>query len=71
MNRTFIIPILNKIPYELYFERKPNISHFHIFGCKCYVYNNGKDNLDKFEPKSNEPWFIRYSSSKKAFRVFN
>ncbi|RDX60572.1 hypothetical protein CR513_61274, partial [Mucuna pruriens] len=22
---------------------KLNISHFHIFGCKCFVLNNGKD----------------------------
>ena len=60
MNRAFIRPISNKTLYELYFGRKPNISHFHIFGCKCYVHNNDKDNLDKFDPKSNETWFIRY-----------
>ena len=54
MNRALIRPILNKTPYELYFRRKPNISHFHIFGCKCYVHNNDKDNLDKFDPKSDE-----------------
>ena len=51
--------------------RKVNISHFHIFGCKCYVYNNGKENLDKFDPKFDEAWFIGYSSSSKAFCVFS
>ena len=71
MNRALIRPILNKMPYELYFGRKPNISHLHIFGCKCYVHNNGKDNLDKFHPKSNEEWFLGYSSSSKAFHVYN
>ena len=35
MNRALIKPILNKTSYELYFGRKPNISHFHVFGCKC------------------------------------
>ena len=35
------------------------------------MHNNGKDNLDKFDSKSNEALFIRYSSSSKAFRVCN
>ena len=71
MNRALIRPILNKNPYKLNFERKPHISHFHIFGCEWYVHNNGKDNKDKFDPKFREAWFIGYSSSNKAFWVFN
>ena len=67
MNRALIKLILNKTPYELYFERKPNIFHFYIFGCKSYVHNNDKYNLDKFD----EAWFIGYSLSSKAFCVFN
>ena len=70
MNRTLIRPILNKTPYELYFGRKPNISHFHIFGCKCYVHNNGKDNFDKFDSKSDKALFNRYFAFRKAFHVF-
>ena len=45
INRVMIRPILNKTPYELWKERKPNISFFHSFGCKYYVLNNDKDNL--------------------------
>ena len=71
MNRALIGPILNKARYELYFGRKPNISHFHIFGCKCYAHNNDKDNLDKFDSKFNEALFIGQSSSSKAFHVYN
>ena len=71
MNRTLIRPILNKTHYELHFGRKLNISYFHIFGCKCFGHNNHKDNLDKFNSKSNEALFIGYSSSSKAFQVFN
>ena len=66
MNKALIRPILNKTPYDLYFGRRPNISHHHIFRCKCFVHNNGKDNLDKFDPKSDEAWFLGYSSSSKA-----
>ena len=71
MNRTLIRSILNKTPYDIYSGRKPKISHFHIFGCKCNVHNNGKDNLDKFDSKSNEALFIGYFSSSKTFHVFN
>ena len=71
MNRALIKLILNKTLYDLYFGRKSNISHFHIFGSKYYVHNNGKDNLDKFDSKSDETLFIRYSSSSKASHVFN
>ena len=71
VNRALIRLVLNKTPYELYFGRKPNILHFHILGCQCYVDNNGKENLDKFDFKSNEVLFIMYSSSSKAFHVFN
>ena len=48
-----IIPIVNKTPYELFTDRKPNIMHLRIFGCKCSVHNNGKDALRKFDPWSN------------------
>ena len=65
-----IKPILNKTPYELGKGRKPNIGFFYIFWCKCYVLNNGKDNLCKFNSKSDETIFMGYSTSK-AFCVFN
>src|ERR1044072_8308269 len=54
-------PILKKTPYEIYKGRKPNISHLHVFGCKCFVHNNGKDNLGKFDAKSDEGIFLGYS----------
>ena len=71
MNRALIRPILKKTPYEIYKGRKPNISHFHIFGCKCFVLNNGKDNLGKFDAKSDEGIFLGYSLHSKAYRVYN
>jgi hypothetical protein len=70
-NRVNIRPILKKTPYELFKGRKPNISFFHIFGCKCFVLNNDKDNLGKFDEKSDEGIFLGYSLSSKAFRIFN
>ena len=71
LNRVLIRPTLNKTPYEILKGRKPNISHLHVFGCKCFVLNNGKENLGKFDSKADKGIFLGYSQSSKAYRVFN
>ena len=63
--------IINKTSYEIWNERKPNIYCFDVFGCKYFVLNNEKDNLRKFDTKSDEAIFLSYSTSSKAYRVFN
>lgn len=70
-NRIIIRPILRKTPYELFKGRKPNISYFHIFGWKCFILNNDKDNLGKFDEKSDEGIFLGYSLTSKAYRIYN
>ena len=71
LNRVFIRPILKKTPYELWKGKRPNISYFHPFGTKCYILNNRKDQLVKFDVRSNEDVFLGYSSTSKGYRVFN
>ena len=71
INRSMLLPILDKTPYELIKGIPPNISHLRTFGCKCFVHNNGKDNLGKFDPRSDEAIFLGYSSSSKAYKVLN
>ena len=71
LNRVSIRPILKKTPYELYKDRKPNISYFRALGYKCFVLNNGKEPLRKFHPKSDECVFLGYSNSSKAYRIYN
>jgi len=71
LNRVFIRPILKKTPYELFRGRKPNMSHLKVFGCKCFILNNGKDNLGKFDSKSDEGIFLGYSQHGHAYRVHN
>jgi len=56
---------------SFYKGRKPNIIHFKVFGCKCFVLNNGKDNLGKFDTKADEDIFLDYSSHSHAYRVYN
>ena len=51
--------------------QKPNLCYFRVFGCKCFIHNNGKDNLEKFYAKSDEGIFLGYSTTSKAYRIFN
>ena len=68
MNRVLIRPMLKKTPYELLNGRKPNIGHLKFFGCKCYILNNGKDSLGKFDAKSDKGIFLGYFLSSYAYR---
>ena len=56
--------------YELWNNRKPKISYLRVFGCKCFILNT-KDNLGKFDFKADEGIFLGYSTSSKAYRIFN
>nr|GEY96115.1 putative ribonuclease H-like domain-containing protein [Tanacetum cinerariifolium] len=60
----------NKTPYELFNGRTPAIGFLKPFGCHVMIFNT-LDNLGKFETKGDEGYFIGYSMSSKAFRVFN
>ena len=71
LNHILIRSILKKIPYKLGKERKPNINYFHIFGCRCFILNNGKNNLEKFNARLDEDIFLGYATSNKTYRVFN
>ncbi|KAJ9546343.1 hypothetical protein OSB04_018886 [Centaurea solstitialis] len=69
-NRSMIVKRFRRTPYELFRNRKPSIEHLHIFGCVYYILNN-KDNLGKFDSKSDDGIFLGYSSISKTYRVFN
>ena len=50
--------------------RKPNIKYFRTFGNECYILRDG-ENLGKFDAKSNLGIFLGYSTSNKAYKVYN
>ncbi|KAK9180632.1 hypothetical protein WN944_023765 [Citrus x changshan-huyou] len=70
LNRVLIRPQLNKTPYELWKDRKSNIGYFKVFGCKCFILKT-KDNVSKFDSKSDVGIFLEYSNTSKAYRVYN
>lgn len=69
-NRIFTRPILKKTPSELWKGRQPTLSYFHPFGCSHYILNI-KDNLGKFDSKSDKGIFLGYSFRSKAYIVYN
>jgi hypothetical protein len=46
------------------------LSHFHGFGCKCFIFKKGKK-LDKFEARSVDDIFFGYAYHSRAYRVLN
>ena len=71
LNRTMVRPILNKTLYELLKGKKPNISYFKSFRVKYFFHNNNKENLDKFDSKSELGYFLRYSDNSRSYRIFH
>ncbi|KAL8121277.1 hypothetical protein AgCh_018136 [Apium graveolens] len=70
LNRVLIRPILLKTPYELLKKMTPNISYFRVFGSKCFILDT-QNNRGKFDAKSTEGIFLGYSTTSKAYRVYN
>ena len=69
-NRLFLQKFLGKTPYELLNGKKPDVSFFRVFGCKCYIYKK-RQHLGKFQRCCDIGFLVGYSSKSKAYRVFN
>nr|GEU43034.1 retrovirus-related Pol polyprotein from transposon TNT 1-94 [Tanacetum cinerariifolium] len=69
-NRSIIVKMHDKTPYEIFIERIPDISYFYMFGCPMFIHNH-KDHLGKFDAKADDGYFLGYLFVSKAFRVFN
>jgi hypothetical protein len=69
-NRLYYHEFLEKTTYEILNDRKPNIVYFWVFGCKCYILKKGT-RLSKFEKKCDEGFLLGYSTTSKAYRVWN
>ncbi|GJT89210.1 retrovirus-related pol polyprotein from transposon TNT 1-94 [Tanacetum coccineum] len=52
-NRSIIVKRHDKTPYEIFRERIPDISYFHMFGCHVFIHNY-KDHLRKFDAKADD-----------------
>ncbi|GKD17026.1 retrovirus-related pol polyprotein from transposon TNT 1-94, partial [Tanacetum coccineum] len=69
-SRSLINKRFNKTSYELINNRKPDISFLHVFGALCYPKNDRED-IGKLGAKGDVGFFIDYSSTSCAYRVYN
>jgi hypothetical protein len=49
---------------------RPMVKYFRTFGSKCYILRD-RENLGKFDTKSDEGIFLGYATNSRAYRVFN
>lgn len=63
-------PNSSKTHYELRTGRTTSVSHFRVFGSKCYI-KCDDENLGKFDARSNEGYFVGYCSRSKAYKCYN
>ena len=70
VNRVYFIPCTKKTPYELWKGRKTNMKYFRIFGSTCFILKD-RENVGKFDSRSDEGIFFGYSSTSKAYWVYN
>jgi hypothetical protein len=68
-NRIFLCSILHLTPFEIHFGRKPFVSHFRPFRCKCFVLKRG--NVDKFESRSFDGILLGHTPHNRSYRVYN
>ena len=70
VNKVYFRPGTKKTPYELWKGRKPNVKYFRIFGSAYFILND-RENVRKFDSRSDEGIFLGYSSTSKAYQVYN
>nr|GEU71244.1 integrase, catalytic region, zinc finger, CCHC-type, peptidase aspartic, catalytic [Tanacetum cinerariifolium] len=59
-----------KTPYEILYNKLPDLSFLHVFGALCYPTNDSK-NLGKLQPKADIGIFIGYAPTKRAFQIYS
>ena len=70
VNQVYFKPGTKKTPYELRKGRKPNVKYFKIFRSTCFILKD-KENVRKFDSRSGEGIFLGYTSTSKAYQVYN
>ena len=58
--------VLNMTPYEAWFNRKPTVNHFKVFGCVAYSHIP-KENREKLDEKGEKCIFVGYSDQSKGY----
>ena len=69
-NRSPTVSVDNMTRYECFYGRKPDVSHFKVFGCKAYM-PVPKENRKKWDSKTKKCIFVGYSITSKGYRLYD
>ena len=69
-NRVAISPVEQKTPHEMWYGRRPNLSHLHVFGCIAYAQVPDCERK-KFDGKARKLCFVGYCTTSKDYRLFD
>lgn len=59
-----------KSPFEVFYDRKPNLQHLRFLGYLCYATRIGA-NTDKFDAKVEKAVHLRYFSTQKGYKLYS
>ena len=69
LNRVQVKKGTQATPFELWYGHPPNVKHFKVFGCKCYILKESRNG--KLDAKSDEGIFLGQSTRSKAYNCLN
>ena len=58
-----------KTPEEMFFGKKPKVSHLKIFGCPVFIHIP-KEKRNKLDPSGKKEIFVGYYEVSKAFKIY-
>ena len=70
LNRAYTIACPTATPYELFYKRKPDVSHLRVWGCAAYVHVQ-KDKRQGLSPHMEKCIFIGYPDGFKGWKFYN
>lgn len=66
-NRTLTNTIEKKTPYEIFFKKRPDVSHLKIYGSKVFVRKPEQKRISKWDKKAEQGILVGYSDT--GYRV--
>ena len=69
-NRSVTASLANKTPYEMWYQRKPDLSNLRLFGSPVMVHIPKERRL-KWDKKGEQYIFVGYSEDIKGYRVYD
>ena len=70
-NRAFTKALGNKTPYETWFEKRPNVSHFREFGAPVWILLQGQKEAPKMLPKSHRHAYVGFDDGSNSVLYYS